>query len=147
MTRVRHLEPLKRGRAPREYRNRGGFKTIELNAAGWSALIAGGAVAGAAASLASRAPLVPTIMLGVVGGWAALLGLDHRRWRNSTVSLSRNDLSAETYAEAVERLRAMGIAVSARELVDDDTGDVHRALACRQADLDAVEKVLGDVIG
>lgn len=136
-------DPLKRRRLGRRgYRSPGGFKMVELNAVGWSALIGVGMAAGTVVSIATRASMPGSLVAGVLGTWGAVLALDHQRWRNSTASTSRGDLDKQAYLAAIDRLRAMGIGAAYREFIDDETGDVQGAIECRQADLPAVETML-----
>ena len=122
--------------------NHGGFRTIQLNVVGWSALLGTGSAVGSLISLPTRLPLVGGILAGVAGTWAGLLAWDERRWRNSTVAVSRGELAKDDYKTAVEALRSQGVAATYRALVDEETGETYGAIECRQADLDAVERLL-----
>lgn len=126
-------------------RERGGFKTVALNAVGWSALIATGLVLGAIVVLATGIPAVVSLPAGVLGTWVLLLSLDHFRWRNLPVHIGRAGMNPEIGASIVARLQDMGIAASYREdPPDDDLDDEQRGIVCRQADAETVRKVMAE---
>ncbi len=145
------MDPLQHGHRlePRRGLSRemraGGFKTVELNVVGWSALAGAGTAVGTAASFATRTPLLGSIALGVLGTWIVTVGLDHRRWRNSTMHTSRGGLTEDAHRLAVDKLRAAGVNASYREVVDEDSGAIYGAIECRQADREAVSAVLNDL--
>jgi hypothetical protein len=135
-------DPLRR-RTP--YRSSGGFKTVDLNINGWSALIGAGLAAGAIVVLATSVPAVIAFPTGVVSIWILLLVLDHFRWRNGEVGLSRDGLDPATGASIVARLQEMGIAARYRENDDEDEEGrpyTQREIVCRQADAEVVWRVL-----
>jgi hypothetical protein len=93
-------------------RVRGGpLRMIELNAAGWSALLAPPALVGGVVALALGRPVV----VGALGGAGAALAVagawDRWRWWNSVVSVS-SDLDLADLRGVAERLRAEGVDVT-----------------------------------
>lgn len=93
-------------------RVRGGpFRMIELNAVGWSALLAPPALVGGVVALALGRP----VAVGALGGTAAALVVavawDRWRWWSGAVSVS-SDLDLDRLQGVVERLRVEGIDVT-----------------------------------
>jgi hypothetical protein len=94
------------------YRNLGGFQTFWLNLYGWSALIGTGLLIGAIAGFTTPVPLWVALIAGVLATWAALLILDHRRFRNSRIHLSDDRFDRDSGAAVVARLRDLGVAAA-----------------------------------
>ena len=143
LRRARLLDPL------RHERSAGGFRSVELNAAGWSALVGAGLVAGGIAALAGAPPVI-ALPSGVVAAWAVVLVLDHLSRRNLHTGMGTTGLDAETGPIIVARLREMGIEASYREIVlddlDDGTPGVQRSIVCRNADRDTVEAAMFEIL-
>lgn len=137
-------QPLRR-RPRLSNRERGGFKTVALNAAGWSALIAAGLVLGAMVVVATSVRAVVALPTGILVTWLLLLSLDHFRWRNSRVCIGRDDMDPTTGTEIVDRLQGMGVAATYWEDYDDDN-DTRRGIVCRQADAETVRKVMDQLL-
>ena len=141
LRRVRRLDSLRR-------LSPGGFRTIELNAVGWAALVGAGLAAGALSAIAGTPPLV-ALPAGVVAAWLVVLVLDYLRWRNGRVGIGRDGLDPVTGDAIVARLRSMGIDASYEEqLFDEPDGTLHlqRSIRCRNADERKVERVMNEVL-
>ena len=126
------------------YRTRGGFKNVELNVVGWSAVIGAGLAVGLIVSLATKVPTQVAMPLSVVTIWALLVSLDRYRWRNSMVHLCSDTMTQPIGESLVTRLQAMGIAAVYRELTDqDEDGEyTQRGILCRQADSETVRSLM-----
>jgi len=128
------------------HRTPGGFQTVWLNFFGWGALVGTGLAVGAIAGLVTPLPLWITLVAGVLVTWAVVLVLDRHRFRNSTIHVCRDDLDHETGAAVVAHLEGLGIAATYEEDMFDDEDEpyVQRGILCRQADVDAVERVMSE---
>ncbi len=126
----------------------GGFKTADLNAAGWGALVGTGLVLGAIPVFAIGARARVALPTGVVVTWLALLALDRRRWRNATTNLGRGNMDRAAVEAAVAELQAKGIAATYwedREEVEvPGEPALRRGITCRQADVKIATKGLDD---
>lgn len=152
------LDPL-RPTGARRLLLRGGFKTVALNGVGWAALAGAGLVAGGVGALVT--PLRPGIALpgGVVAGWGAAVVLDHVRWRNGYVSLTRDELEPATGAAIVAELRSRGIETTYDEHVfdgddcehedceHDDCAYTQRSIRCRRRDVEKVAALVEARLG
>ena len=140
MAEIDHGDPL----IPRRSRlsDAGRFQTVQLNVAGWGALLGAGSAVAAATAWLTRAPLAAALGGGLVGAWAIARGLDHRRWHNSDVVIGLEDVPLGSWPEIVRRLQAEGISASLRETIDEDGGDIRWSIECRQADADAVTRAI-----
>lgn len=127
-------------------RRRGGFRTVDLNIVGWSALIGAGLVLGTIAVAVTPLRAALALPAGVVGVWIVLLILDHIRWRNSKIAMGRSGLDATTGASIVAHLETLGIVAMYREELDEDDGenDMQRSIVCRHADAMKVRAVMDD---
>jgi hypothetical protein len=85
----------------------GGFRTVELNPAGWAALLVPGAVVGAGAALARGAPVASGAAAGSLAAWAAGLVADGVRWRRAWVTVYL-ELSLEETEGLARALRLAG---------------------------------------
>jgi hypothetical protein len=139
---------LRRGRGL-HLESRAGFKTVRLNHVGWSALAGAGLVLGTVVWLISDLPLIVTLPAGVFVTWAFLVGLDHRRWRNSTRHICRDDMTAETGQVIVDQLSQQGIEATYRETFfdEEDGGGSQRGIVCRNADYAIVRRVMDEQLG
>jgi hypothetical protein len=91
---------------------RGGpFRRIELNAVGWSTLLAPPAVAGGVASLAVGRSAALGALAGAGAAFVVAVAWDRWRWWNSDVSVS-SDLDLEELQRVADRLRAEGVDVT-----------------------------------
>jgi hypothetical protein len=140
LRRSRRHDPLRERRSP------GGFKGVELNLAGWSALAGTGLVVGALAALAGLPPAV-ALPAGVIAAWAAALVVDHLRWRSRLTGMGAGNLDATSGRLIVARLEALGIEATYDELVDEWEGEVYtqRSIRCRNADAERVRAVMDEV--
>ena len=80
----------------------GGFVSVELNAAGWLALISPGVVIGLAIA---RLTGTSFVLWGIVGGvliWAAAVGIDRLRHRHRKCRVLFSPALTETQLEQVE---------------------------------------------
>ena len=136
------LQPDVWKRDPLRARRPGGFRTVELNVVGWSALVGVGLLLGGLLLLLTAIPAAVALPAGVLFTWAVLLILDNHRWRNSKINIGRGDLDETTAQNIVERLRTMGITATYLELHCE--GDVQRGITCRQADAEVVRRVLDE---
>ncbi|MBA2427285.1 MAG: hypothetical protein H0V60_09435 [Actinobacteria bacterium] len=128
----------------------GGFKTADLNAAGWGALVGTGLVLGAIPVFAIGARARLALPTGVVVTWLALLALDRRRWRNAMTNLGRGNMDRAAVEAAVAELQAKGIAATyweerwEEDEVPPGEPTLHRGITCRQADVKIATKGLDD---
>jgi hypothetical protein len=83
----------------------------ELNAAGWSALLAPPALIGNVASLAVGRPPAAGALAGAGAALAVAVARDRWRWQNSGASVS-SDLDLHELRRVVGRLRAEEIDAS-----------------------------------
>lgn len=138
-----------RGRDPLRGRSFGGFRTVELNLAGWATLAAAGLAAGGLSAVAGT-PLTIALPAGVVAAWLVALVLDTVRWRNMETGIGRSGLDEVNGQEIVARLRAMGVAANYEADVSiepDGTLYEQRGIRCRNADRARVEAVMQEVLG
>ena len=123
----------------------GGFKSVQLNLAGWGVLVGVGLLIGALVIRLTPLPVAVALPLGMLSTWGVLLLLDNHRWRNSMINIGRGGLDEATGSAIVARLREIGIDATYRE---DDFGDgvddIQRGIVCRQADADTVRRVLSE---
>jgi hypothetical protein len=119
----------------------GGFRSIELNAVGWTALLGAGLAVGALAAALTPLPLGAALVAGPCLAWALVLMWDHRRFGNSMIHVVRDDLDEDAAGALASRLKQLGIAATYHEYVLDD-GDVQRGILCRQRDVDAVRELM-----
>jgi hypothetical protein len=140
--------PLRRHRR-RLFPARGGFRTVELNIVGWSALVGAGLVLGAVVFFVTDLNVFVALALGVVMIWPTILVLDYRRWRNSKTHSSRDDMTDESGAEIVARLARLGIQATYEVHEDDpeDGGGIHRGIRYRNADAETVRRVTNELLG
>lgn len=136
-------------RAVHPDRTVGGFKTVQLNVIGWSALLAAGLAVGGVVVMGTDVPGQAALPAGVLLVWGVLLLLDHRRWANSTVGMGTDGLNETSGAEIVARLQEMGItATYLEQTFDDEDGLLHiqRSIVARVADGEAVRTVMGEIL-
>ncbi len=58
----------------------GGFRQVELNLAGWTAVFGPGAIAGAVGGIVFDRPLIFAVAAGIIGGWLVAVLVDRWRW-------------------------------------------------------------------
>ena len=143
-------EPLRRDplwhRGQRRLR-RGGFRTVELNAVGWSALVGTGLVLGGVAALLTPVRTRVLLPLGMLLTWAGVLVADYVRWRSGTVGIGFGDLDEATARRVVDELGRRGITVAYREYRDDGDSDPQRVIECRNADAARVHEAVSELLG
>lgn len=135
--------PVPLGRRPRRHRFRGGFKTVELNVRGWSALLGMGLALGGIVVLATSAPPVVALPAGVLLTWGFFLVLDRHRDRNGMVNMGFGNMDAQAGAAIVASLQSMGIEASYFETPPEEDYEFEtvRGISCRQADSEVVGRV------
>ena len=84
---------------------------VELNAVGWSALLAPPTLAGGVASIAVGWHPTVGALAGAAAALVVAVAWDRGRWWNSVVSVS-SDLDLEELRRVADRLRAEGIDVT-----------------------------------
>ena len=89
----------------------GPFRMVELNAVGWSALLAPPALAGGVASLVVGWHPTVGALAGAGAALVVAVAWDRWRWWNSMVSVS-SDLELEELRRVADRLRVEGIDVT-----------------------------------
>lgn len=153
MERHRAHEPvdLRRRRRfdPLRERSLGGFRSVELNFAGWGTLVAAGLAAGGLSAVAGT-PVTIALPAGVVAAWLVALVLDTLRWRNMRTGMGFGDLDEITGRQIVERLRELGVHANYEEDVFIEPDGLlleQRQIRCRNADAAKVEAVARDVLG
>lgn len=134
---------------PLRRRSPGGFRSVELNLAGWATLVAAGLAAGGLSVVAGTPPAI-ALPAGVVAAWLVALVLDTIRWRNTYTGIGRDRLDEVYGQEIVRRLRSDGIEANYEEHVSiDPDGTLHaqRGIRCRNADSAKVRQAMDDVFG
>jgi hypothetical protein len=143
--------PLERSRHRRRLRSSTspGFSMVQLNLVGWSALAGAGLAVGLVLFLVTHLNVFVALPAGVALVWGTLALLDRRRWQDSTVHRSRDDMTPEAGREIVGRLQRLGIEASYFELPidEEDGGGTARGIRCRQRDADQVARVTEEVLG
>ena len=91
------------------FRRTGGFRTVELNAVGWLAVLAPGGFAGFIFGLVTNKHVLAMILLGVVAAWGVGLIVDYSKWRQSGIGFDITDLSENDRLQLVTRLEHDGI--------------------------------------
>lgn len=132
----------------RERRSLGGFRSVELNLAGWATLVAAGLAAGGLSVIAGS-PAKIALPAGVVAAWLVALVLDTVHWRNMTTGIGRDGLDPVTGDEIVRRLAERGIKAEYQEQVFDEpdgTLYLQRNIRCRNADSAKVRAVIDEVL-
>lgn len=131
---------------------RGGpFRMMELNAVGWSALLAPPAVVGGVVALALGRPVAVVALGGAGAALVVTVAWDRWRWSNSVVSVS-SDLDLDDLRTVADRLRAEGVDATVETIdrgpivqSDSDDEDVARwQLTTRQRWLNRVLAALDD---
>ena len=81
---------------------------------------------------------------GVLGAWAILLILDHRRHRNSIVGMGFGNMDSATGTLIVEDLKSRGIDANYFEEIEEDAKEnyVFRGISCRNADAETARRVI-----
>lgn len=92
----------------RAFRRTGGFRTVELNIGGWSAVLAPGAAIGfVVGRLISRR--VAATLAGSAVAWVLALVVDQIQWLRSGVAVDISSLSDQQWAAAHSELLRCGI--------------------------------------
>ncbi len=91
------------------FRRTGGFRTVQLNAVGWLAVLAPGAFAGLTFGLVTNNHVLAMIALGVVAAWGVGLIVDYSKWRQGGIGFDITDLSENDRLQLVTRLERNGV--------------------------------------
>ncbi len=95
-------------------RPRGGFRHIDMTPNAWAAVIVPGAVAGLTAGRLWGAPLVLTVVGGVVLSYLLALAVDRGAGARALVTLDVSDLPEASVKALTARLDADGVPVTVR---------------------------------
>lgn len=122
---------------------------VQLNLVGWSALIGAGLSLGLVVFWLTPLSAPVALPIGIVAVWATLAVLDRRRWLDSSVHRTRDDMTPEAGREIVARLQSLGIEATYFELPidEEDGGGTARGIRCRQRDLAEVQRVMDEILG
>ena len=129
----------------------GPFRMMELNAVGWSALLAPPAVVGGVVALALGRPVAVGALGGAGAAVVVAVAWDRWRWSNSMVSVS-SALDLDDLRTVADRLRADGVdvtvgAIDRGPIVESHSNDEdveHWQLTTRQRWLNRVLAALDD---
>lgn len=97
------------------YGRRGFFRSVDLNAAGWLAVLAPGIAIGTATAIAIGWPVAVLALLGAVATWAVALAFDARAHRKAAVSVQASGMIREQLQPVIDRLKSRGINVTVSE--------------------------------
>jgi hypothetical protein len=140
-----HFAPLLGGGRARRLRRTlhfGGFRSVELNVIGWSALVGTGAVLGTMLTVVSPARWFAAVPIGIGAVWIAVLLVDYRRWRGLETSIGVGLGPAET-ADLARALVAKGVHVEYTEFVTP-YGDAQHRITFRNSVERKVRRFLRD---
>lgn len=119
---------------------------IELNAVGWAAVLAPGAVLGGLAGLFTRRPISACAVVGAATSWLSALTIDAVRWRSSEISMRLpGELADEETERVVRALKANGVGADVREETDPGTGERHRYLVTTMRFRHAADECISQV--
>lgn len=129
------------------YGRSGLFRSADLNAVGWLAVLGPGVVLGIVVAFLTEWTWWLTAPVGGLASWLVALVIDARAWRRITTGLGVSDLSRAQAEAVVERLRSQGVEVTLEEEVDAESGEVwlsfqstNRFLKTIQREIDAVTR-------
>ncbi len=132
------------------YGRTGLFRSADLNAVGWLAVIGPGVVLGTAVAFLAGWPWWLTAPIGALASWLVALVIDALAWRRITTGVDVSDLSRAQSEAVIERLRSRGIEVALAEDMDGESGDVslsfqstNRFLKVIRREIDAERRRLG----
>lgn len=120
---------------------RGGFAMVELNVAGWSALLGVGVVVGGVLWLIGLTPVV-AFPVGVGGIWAIAVVVDWRRERESMLTVSYGD-DATAWA-IYEGASATGIPVELVLSYESD-GEPDLAILVKDKHMRRLDEIVQDL--
>lgn len=106
------------------YGRTGLFRSAELNAVGWFAVLVPGLLVGIGFALLTGWPWWLTTPCGGLASWLVALVIDALTWRRITTGVGVSDLSPTQAKAVMERLRSQGVEVALEEDVDDESGEV-----------------------
>jgi hypothetical protein len=95
---------------------RGGFRTAELNLAGWGAVLVPGIGTGLGLALHRRTPWWSTVLGCTATSWLVALGFDFLAWRRTGFRTRLSDQQLRDAAAIVERLRSQGVPADLEEV-------------------------------
>jgi len=139
------VAPLRRSGTARRLRRGvhiGGFRSVELNLVGWSAVLGTGLVVGTVAALVATVAWWVALPVGVATVWIGLLIADYRRWRDLSMGMGFGLTRPET-ASVAQELADKGLRVEYSELLEDN-GSVQTGITFRHADERKVRRYLRD---
>jgi len=84
---------------------------VQLNAAGWLAVLTPGVALGVAIAAVVRWSLLIGAVVGGLLSWVVAVAVDTCRWRNSSMGLDVTDLDLAIVQSAIADLRAIGVDV------------------------------------
>ena len=87
----------------------GGFRQVDLNAAGWAAVLAPGAAVGLVFAIGFDQSLIVVVVAGATFSWLIALSVDRWRWLRSGCGYDIGDLSAAATEDLTTRLADDGI--------------------------------------
>lgn len=115
------------------FRRTGGFRTVQLNIAGWLAVLAPGALVGLITGLIISQHVLAITVVCVAAAWSVALIADYLKWRRSETGFDISDLSDEARLKLTTRLQAEGISFRIEQLwFEDDLPRQSLRLTMRQ---------------
>lgn len=122
---------------------------MQLNLAGWSALVGAGLLIGSVLAVLSPLPRWAALGSGTAATWLTVLLIDHRRYRNMQTHICHGGLDAETGEAVVAALAPSGVEASYREYTFEDEDEilVQRGILCRNADAPVVHRMIEEMTG
>jgi len=100
--------------SPRRGTGGGGFRHLAMTPAAWAAVVVPGALAGLVASRLWSAPVVATVVGGVVLSYLLALAIDRGAGARALVTLDVSDLPERSVEMVAARLDADGVPVTVR---------------------------------
>lgn len=89
----------------------GGFVSVELNAAGWLAVLAPGVIGGAILAVTLGLSLLLMLFLGAVGGWIIAVTIDRVKDRYRLSGYQYDPLTVAEIDQVARRARELGFDV------------------------------------
>lgn len=87
----------------------GGFRQVELNIAGWAAVLGPGALVGLVGGIVLDRSLLVAVPAGTICSWLVAVSVDRWRWSRSQCGYEISDLSPEATNDLTARLTSGGI--------------------------------------
>ncbi len=122
------------------YGRTGFFRSVDLNAVGWAAVLGPGIVLGLVIALAVGWPWWLTTPAGMLCTWIAALVLDGVSWRRTPTSAGVSDLTSAQIDSVLDRLRKQAVEVSLHEDADPETGAVWLSIQSSMRFLRAIQR-------